>query len=103
MILLQALCNSVIENVFTKVIRLSNIKLLGENIVVQGGTFKNNAVLRSMEKYVGRKVLRAPFPGEMGAIGIAILTKKKMEENNLKSSFPGWDELHSFPIVKKAE
>ena len=98
--IIAGLCNSVIENVFTKVIRISNIKLLGENIVVQGGTFKNNAVLRSMEKYVGREVLRAPYPGEMGAIGIALLTKKNMEEKKDKSTFPGWDELISFSYTQ---
>ena len=58
--IMAGLCRSVIENVFTKVIRVNNIKSLGENIVVQGGTFQNDAVLCAMEQYIGRKVTRAP-------------------------------------------
>ena len=99
--IVAGLCNSVIENVFTKVIRLSNLKLLGEKIVVQGGTFKNNAVLRSMEQFAGREVIRSPYPGEMGAIGIALLTKKKMEEEGQKTAFPGWEELGDFSYTQK--
>ena len=99
--IVAGLCNSVIENVFTKVIRLSNLKLLGEKIVVQGGTFKNNAVLRAMEQFAGREVIRSPYPGEMGAIGIALLTKKKIEEEGSKSSFPCWEELGSFTYTQE--
>src|SRR6056297_409896 len=57
--IMAGLCNSVIENVFTKVIRLSNLKMLGDNIVVQGGTFRNDAVLRALELYTNRRVVRA--------------------------------------------
>ena len=50
--IMAGLCRSIIENVFTKVIRVSNICTLGEHIVVQGGTFRNDAVLRAMEQYL---------------------------------------------------
>ncbi|MCL2481649.1 MAG: acyl-CoA dehydratase activase, partial [Spirochaetaceae bacterium] len=78
--ILAGISRSIIENVFTKVVRVSNFNDLGEKIVVQGGTFKNEAVLRAFEQYTGRKVIKAPYPGEMGAFGIALLVKKYMEE-----------------------
>lgn len=63
-----------------KVIRVSNLDSLGKKIVVQGGTFENDAVLRAMEEYVGRDVVRAPYPGIMGAIGMALIAKEKYEK-----------------------
>ena len=60
--IMAGLCRSIIQNVFTKVIRVSNIESLGRRIVVQGGTFQNDAVLRAMEEYTGRQVIRAPNP-----------------------------------------
>jgi predicted CoA-substrate-specific enzyme activase len=58
--IMAGLCRSIIENVFTKVVRVSNFASLGDTVVVQGGTFKNNAVLRALEQYTGKKVIRAP-------------------------------------------
>ena len=46
--------------------------------MVQGGTFENDAVLRAMEEYVGREVIRAPYPGIMGAIGVGLIAKDNM-------------------------
>ncbi len=101
--IMAGLCNSVIENVFTKVIRLSNMKILGDNIVVQGGTFRNDAVLRSLELFTGRKVVRAPYPGEMGAIGVALLTKKKCQEKGIvKSSFISWEQLENLEYKQES-
>ena len=57
---MAGLCRSIIENVFTKVVRISNRDSLGDRIVVQGGTFENDAVVRAMEEYLGREVFRAP-------------------------------------------
>ena len=74
--IMAGLCRSIIENVFTKVIRVSNLDSLGEKIVVQGGTFENDAVLCALEQYVGRPVVRAPYPGIMGAIGATLLAKE---------------------------
>jgi len=94
--IMAGLCNSVIENVFTKVIRLSNLKILGDKVIVQGGTFRNDAVLRSLEQFVDRQVVRAPWPGEMGAIGIALLTKKELETHPRESQFLSREELTDF-------
>ena len=78
--IMAGLCRSIIENVFTKVVRVSNTDALGRKIVVQGGTFQNDAVLAAFEQYVGREVVRAPYPGLMGAIGAALLAKRHMNE-----------------------
>lgn len=100
--IMAGLCNSVIENVFTKVIRLSNLKALGEHIVVQGGTFRNDAVLRALELFTEREVVRAPYPGEMGAIGIALLTKKQQESHGTQgTSLIGWKELEEFGYTQE--
>ena len=77
--IMAGLCRSIIENAFTKVIRISNLESLGKKIVVQGGTFLNDAVLRALEQHIGREVTRAPYPGLMGAIGIALLTQEHLE------------------------
>jgi len=76
--LMAGLCRSIIENVFTKVIRVSSPRELGDKIVVQGGTFRNMAVLKAMEEYVGKEVVLAPYPGEMGALGAALLARRQV-------------------------
>lgn len=67
---------SVIKNAIYKVIRAHSPKDLGENIVVQGGTFLNDAVLRSFEKEIGRPVIRPAIAGLMGAFGAALYAKE---------------------------
>ena len=99
--IMAGLCRSIIENVFTKVIRISNLDSLGDKIVVQGGTFRNDAVLRALEQYTGREVIRAPYPGIMGAIGAALITKKRFEQNHPAKTFIGIDGVADFPIHKK--
>ncbi|MDR2580197.1 MAG: acyl-CoA dehydratase activase [Fibromonadaceae bacterium] len=78
--IMAGICRSIIDNVFTKVIRLRNLDSLGKKVVVQGGTFKNDAVLRAFEQHTGLIPIRPERPGEMGAIGIALLTKERMEK-----------------------
>ena len=108
--IMAGLCRSIIENVFTKVVRISNASQLGDKIVVQGGTFKNDAVLRALEQYLGKNVVRAPYPGEMGAIGIALLTKREIAEHGYTSPhgpgnrtrFLGFDALKNFTYTQEA-
>ena len=100
--IMAGLCRSIIENVFTKVIRVSNIRTLGDKIVVQGGTFENDAVLRAMEQYIGKDVVRAPYPGLMGAIGAALITKERAEEGNTARTFIGLDNMDSFSYTQEA-
>ncbi len=94
--IMAGLCRSIIENVFTKVIRISNLDSLGDRIVVQGGTFENDAVLRALEQHLGRNVTRAPYPGIMGAIGAALLTKENWETSGGERTFIGLDAMDDF-------
>jgi predicted CoA-substrate-specific enzyme activase len=64
---------SVIRNALQKVIRLRNPSQLGERVIVQGGTFTNDAVLRAFELISGREAVRPDVAGLMGALGAAIL------------------------------
>ena len=66
---------SVVKNAIYKVIRANSADELGKNIVVQGGTFLNDAVLRSFEKEIGRNVVRPAISGLMGAYGAALYSK----------------------------
>lgn len=67
---------SVVKNAIYKVIRAGNADELGEHIVVQGGTFYNDAVLRSFEMELSRNVTRPAIAGLMGAFGAALYVKK---------------------------
>ncbi len=96
--IMAGLCRSIIENVFTKVIRISNRDSLGDTIVVQGGTFQNDAVLRALEEYLGKTVIRAPYPGIMGAIGAALIVKERMKDS--PRTFIGLDALEDFNYVQ---
>ncbi|MBQ4044466.1 MAG: 2-hydroxyacyl-CoA dehydratase [Clostridia bacterium] len=66
---------SVVKNAIYKVIRAGDASELGQNIVVQGGTFQNDAVLRSFETELGRHVIRPTIAGLMGAFGAALYAK----------------------------
>ena len=72
---------SVIKNAIQKVMKIRDPETLGENIVVQGGTFYNDAVLRSFELIVGKEVIRPDIAGLMGAYGVALLSKEQYEAN----------------------
>ncbi|MGN0261911.1 MAG: acyl-CoA dehydratase activase [Eggerthellaceae bacterium] len=106
--IMAGLCRSIVENVFTKVIRLGNLDRLGDRIMVQGGTFANNAVLRAFEEYVGKEMTRAPYPGLMGAIGAAMLAREHMEQGRdcrgrlPESSFIGFDGLARLEYTRES-
>ena len=72
---------SVIKNAIQKVMKVRDISTLGDHIVVQGGTFYNDAVLRAFEKIVGKDVVRPDIAGLMGAYGVAILARQQYESN----------------------
>jgi predicted CoA-substrate-specific enzyme activase len=71
------LAYSVIKNALYKVIKVSDASELGRNIVVQGGTFYNNAVLRSFEKIADCNAIRPDIAGIMGAFGAALIAREK--------------------------
>ena len=72
---------SVVKNALYKVIRARNPEELGQHIVVQGGTFLNDAVLRSFEREIGRDVVRPSIAGLMGAFGAALYAKRYYRDN----------------------
>ncbi len=86
---------SVIKNALYKVIKLRNIEDLGEKIVVQGGTFYNDTVLRSLEKIIGKEVVRPDIAGIMGAFGAALLAKENFIEG-YETSILKKEELAKF-------
>ncbi len=77
----SGLSYSVIKNAIQKVMKVRDVSTLGDHIVVQGGTFYNDAILRAFELIVGKNVIRPDISGLMGAYGIAILAKKQYEAN----------------------
>lgn len=93
------LSSSVVKNALYKVIRAGSPDDLGENIVVQGGTFLNDAVLRSFEMEIGRNVIRPNIAGLMGAYGAAIYSKYRAKG---ESSILDKEALQSFYHKTKA-
>lgn len=86
---------SVIKNALYKVIKLRNPEDAGDKIVVQGGTFLNDAVLRSIEKILGRNVVRPDISGIMGAFGAALIGRERCAEGHV-SGIISLDELRDF-------
>ena len=86
---------SVVKNALYKVIRASSPKELGRNIVVQGGTFYNEAVLRAFEKEMGVNVIRPDIAGLMGAYGAALYGKARAAAGQM-STVLTQDELEHF-------
>ena len=74
------LAYSVIKNALFKVIKVSDASALGKNIVVQGGTFYNDAVLKSFEKIAGCEAIRPDIAGIMGAFGAALIARERFFE-----------------------
>lgn len=93
------LSSSIVKNAIYKVIRASSADELGENIVVQGGTFLNDAVLRSFEIETGKNVIRPGIAGLMGAFGAALYAKENIKGES--STIKG-DELENFTYVSKS-
>ena len=74
------LAYSVIKNALYKVLKVKDPKELGDHIVVQGGTFYNESVLRAFEQLLGVEVIRPDTAGLMGAYGMALLAAEHVEE-----------------------
>ena len=94
------LSSSIIKNAIYKVIRAKSPDELGKNIVVQGGTFLNDAVLRSFEKELGRNVIRPAISGLMGAFGCALYAMENASENG--SSLISAEELAGFDYTSRS-
>lgn len=93
------LCMSVVKNALYKVIRAKSADDIGKEIVVQGGTFLNDTVLRSFEIELGRQVIRPSIAHLMGAYGAALLAKEKHKET---STILSHKDIKSFTHTSKA-
>lgn len=90
---------SVVKNAIYKVIRATSIDELGKEIVVQGGTFMNDAVLRCFEKEIGQNVVRPNIAGLMGAYGAALYAKAHQSN---KSSILTKEEVKNLKHTSKS-
>ncbi len=88
---------SVIKNSLQKVIKINDPKDMGKKIVVQGGTFYNNAILRAFELISERDAIRPDIAGLMGAFGAALIAKEKYVTGN-ESTLLKADELDQFAV-----
>lgn len=86
---------SVIKNALLKVIKIRDPKEMGKKIIVQGGTFYNDAILRSFELIAGREAVRPDISGLMGAFGAALISRERYEAG-YTSTLISADNLDSF-------
>ncbi len=85
------LAYSVIKNSFNKVLKIKDISVLGDNIVVQGGTFLNPAVLKATEQILGKKVTRPSISALMGAFGCALTAIEQCSTQK-----PGFSTINNY-------
>lgn len=88
---------SVIKNALYKVIKLRNPEEAGDKIVVQGGTFLNNAVLRAIENIMGKDIVRPDIAGLMGAYGAALIARENYVEDTVSSVMTP-DDIATFHV-----
>ncbi len=93
------LSSSIVKNAIYKVIRASSADELGKNIVVQGGTFLNDAVLRSFELETGKEVIRPGIAGLMGAFGAALYAKENIQGESTTASA---EEIANFTYTSQS-
>lgn len=79
---------SVIKNCLYKVLKLNNTSVLGKHLVVQGGTMRNDAVVRALENLTGCEVSRCDAPELMGAVGCALYAKERFDSGAIVHSAP---------------
>ena len=94
---------SVIRNALFKVIKITTASDLGKNVVVQGGTFYNDAVLRSFEKISGGNAIRPDIAGIMGAFGAALIARERYNLHPKETSMLSLDRIlhhHHEPVPR---
>ncbi len=92
---------SVIRNAIQKVMKIRDVESLGKKIVVQGGTFYNDAVLKAFENITGKEVIRPDIAGLMGAYGVALIALnnyKQYEDQDIKSTMLTVEEINNLQI-----
>lgn len=97
------LAYSVVKNCLFKVLKISNLNQLGDHIVVQGGTFRNDAVYRALEMLSGKSVSSTDHPELMGALGAALYSHRLWEKNQKETSFAGKEALFDVSSIDSKE
>ena len=88
---------AVIKNALIKVIKIKSPEELGKNIVVQGGTFYNDSVLRAFELISGREAVRPDIAGLMGAFGAALIAKERWQGEDVSAMLPV-EQVRNFEV-----
>ena len=92
---------SVIRNAIQKVMKIRDVETLGSKIVVQGGTFSNDAILRAFEIITGKEVIRPDIAGLMGAYGVALIALENFneyEDKDVETSMLSEEEINNMKI-----
>ncbi|WP_280743740.1 MULTISPECIES: acyl-CoA dehydratase activase-related protein [unclassified Parabacteroides] len=97
------LAYSVMKNCLFKVLKMSNLNRMGEHIVVQGGTFRNDAVYRALEVLSGKSVSSTDYPELMGAFGAALYARKMWQTNKNIPAFAGVEQLPDVEAIETKE
>ena len=91
------LAYAVVRNALYKVIKIRDTEQLGKNIVVLGGTFLNDAILRGFERITGRDVVRPSIAGLMGALGAALIARERYD-GKTATTLAGPERLDAFEM-----
>lgn len=97
------LAYSVVKNCLFKVLKISNLNQLGDHIVVQGGTFRNDAVYRALEMLSDKSVSSTDHPELMGALGAALYSQRLWEKKQKETSFTGEEALFDVNSIDSKE
>ena len=92
------LAYSVVKNCLFKVLKIANLNQLGNHIVVQGGTFRNDAVYRALELLSEKSVSSTDYPELMGALGAALYAKKQGQESRAKNQDARLPDVNSIKV-----
>ena len=97
------LAYSVVKNCLFKVLKITNLNDLGERIVVQGGTFRNDAVYRALELLSGKAVSSTDYPELMGAFGAALYAFRQRAKTGASGAFAGEEALNDVQLVQRSD
>ena len=97
------LAYSVVKNCLFKVLKISNLNKLGDHIVVQGGTFRNDAVYRALELLSEKSISSTDYPEMMGALGAALYAKRMHLSEQRPTSFTGREALPDPDRIETSE
>ncbi|GHT48680.1 2-hydroxyglutaryl-CoA dehydratase [Bacteroidia bacterium] len=97
------LAYSVVKNCLFKVLKINNLNALGDHIVVQGGTFRNDAVYRALELLSGKSVSSTDYPELMGALGAALYAQRMHAIRPKQTQFTGTEALPNPATINTKE